>query len=141
MKTLRYYLPVVFVAFSLFATPGCQKGGGGGGGATPEEVKLDVETTPLANGHVEAPAPGPTFPLKVTIKSAMPSKGVKIDVTAKPDGGTVAFFNSSITSNAATNNFIITGAPASVVSVVDITVTSVSASSNTWRGSYKFSKK
>jgi len=141
MKTLRFFLPIVVVVFVFLAISGCQKGGSGGGAVTPEEAKLEVETTPLANGHVEAPAPGPTFPLTITIKSTMPSKEVKIDVTAKPDGGTVAFFNSSITSNAASNNFIITGAPSSVVSVVDVTITSVATSSNTWHGSYKFSKK
>jgi hypothetical protein len=138
MKTLRHFLPVLVVSI-LFAIASCQKGGGGG--TTPAEANLQVETTPVANGHVEAPAPGPSFPLIVTLKSAMPSKGVKIDVTAKPDGGTVAFFSSSITSNSASNNFIITGATSSVVSVVDITVTSVATPSNTWHGSYKFSKK
>ena len=139
MKTLRQFLPVLFVVSVLFAMLSCQKGGGGS--TIPEEARLEVETNPLANGHVESPAPGPSFPLTVTIKSTMPSKGVKIDVTAKPDGGTVAFFNSSVTSTSATNNFIITGAPSTVVSVVDITVTSVSSSSNAWHGSYKFSRK
>ncbi|MEJ7769279.1 MAG: hypothetical protein WKF89_15780 [Chitinophagaceae bacterium] len=137
MKTARFLLLFGFLAF-LVASISCQKGNGS---TTPAEENLVVETLPLANGHVESPAPGPTFPLKVTVKSAMPSGGVKIDVTAKPDGGTVNFFNNSVTTMNATTDFTITGATAGVTAVVDITVTSVSKSSNRWTGSYKFSRK
>ncbi|MEO5995099.1 MAG: hypothetical protein ABIN89_00295 [Chitinophagaceae bacterium] len=118
----------------LIAVASCQKDSGG-------EQNLVVETLPLANGHVETPAPGPDFPLRVTVKSAMPSGGVKIDVTARPDGGTVAFFTSSKTTSSGVTDFTITLTPSGVISVVDITVTSVSTSSNKWSGNYKYSRK
>ena len=135
MKRNKYlFLSICIILFAVIA---CQKGSGNGG----TEQNLVVETLPLANGHVEAAAPGPDFPLTVTIKSTMPGGGVKIDVTAKPDGGVVAFFSSSKTTSAATTSFTITGTTAGVVSLVEFTVTSVSNSSNTWKGSYKYSRK
>jgi hypothetical protein len=134
MKTIRkYFLPVCIIL--LLAMASCQKTSGG------NEENLSVETLPLANGHVEASAPGPDFPLKVTVKSAMPPGGVKISVTAKIDGGTLAFFNTSKTSSSAVTDITITGTPSGVVSVVDITVTSASTATNKWSGSYKYSRK
>ena len=133
MKIFRqFFLPACIILF--IAVVSCQKGSGG-------EQNLVVETLPLANGHVEAPAPGPDFPLRVTVKSAMPSGGVKIDVTAKIDGGTVAFFTNSKTTSSGVTDFTIALTPSGVVSVVDITVTSVSTSTNKWSGSYKYSRK
>lgn len=135
MKTARYIFLFALLSI-LIASVSCQKGGGGTG-----EANLVVETFPVADGHVESPAPGPNFPLRVTITSAMPTGGVKIDVTAKPDGGTVAFFTSSVTTSSPATDFSITGSTAGIMSVVNITVTSVSTSSNTWSGSYKYSRK
>ncbi len=106
--------------------------------STPEPT-LTVTTTP-AVGSTQAPAPGP-FNLSVTITSAMPAKGVTITVSAEPDGSTVAFFNSSIPSSTASNNFNITGTPVGEVILVNITVTSVSTPTNTWTGSYRYSAK
>lgn len=90
MKWLKYGL-LLSVILSVFVLAGCQKKGGGN---VPSEENLVVETLPVSNGHVETPAPGPNFPLKITIKSAMPPSGVKIDITVKPDGGTVSFLPS-----------------------------------------------
>lgn len=137
MKLPGKLLLSAFLIF-LLGTFGCQKGNGGGNA---NEESLVIQTLPLANGHVEAAAPGPDFPLRVTVTSAMPSGGVKIDVTAKPDGGTVSFFNQSKTSTTATTDFTITGTPTGVVCIVEITVTSVSSSSNKWTGNYKYSRK
>ncbi len=118
--------------------PACSNKEGGGGS---NEVNLSVETTP-ANGATEAPAPGPDFPLKVEIKSAMPPSGVKIEVTAKQDGTATTFFTtSSNTTSATNNNFTITGTPKTVICVVDVKVTSLSKPTNIWTGSYKYSKK
>lgn len=136
MKLSKYIF--LSICIILLAVVACQKGSGSGN--TTEE-KLVVETLPLANGHLEAAAPGPDFQLTVTVKSKMPSGGVKIDVTAKPDGGTVAFFLSSKTTSSATTSFSITGTTSGIVSLVEITVTSVSSSSNKWTGSYKYSRK
>jgi hypothetical protein len=100
-----------------------------------------VETLPLANGHVEASAPGPDFPLKITVKSSMPTGGVKIDVTAKIDGATTTFYSNSKTTSSGVTDFTITGTPSGVVSVTEIIVTSVSTATNRWSGSYKYSRK
>ena len=134
MKRSRYLFLSICIVL-LLAGAACQKGNNG------SEENLVVVTLPLANGHVEPPAPGPDFQLKVTVTSAMPRGGVKIDVTAKPDGGTVAFFTSSKTSSTASTDFLITTPTTGVVSLVEITVTSVSTPSNKWTGSYKYSRK
>lgn len=138
MKTFNRL--VFFLVLSLVTgILSCQKNGGGE--PAPTEQTLVVTTNPLANGHVEAPAPGPNFNLNVTISSTMPAGGVKIDVSAKADGGTVNFFTAAKTTTTASNDFTITGAAASVISVVTITVTSVATATNTFTGTYKFSKK
>ena len=138
MKTLNFRI-VLFVLLLSSVVLSCQKGGGSG--STPAETPLSVTTNPLANGHVEAPAPGPNFNVNVTITSPMPAGGVKIDVTARPDGGSVNFFSQSKTSTTASNDFVITGATVSVISVATITVTSVNTPTNTYTGTYKFSRK
>ena len=138
MKTLNCRIVLLALLLSsVFLS--CQKGGGGS--PAPAETPLVVTTNPLANGHVEPPAPGPNFNVNVTITSPMPAGGVKIDVTARPDGGTVTFFNQSKTTSTPSNDFVITGATVSVVSVATITVTSVNTPGNTFTGTYKFSRK
>lgn len=139
MKTINRRI-TIFLLVIAAGIMSCQKGSGGGGGTTPEAA-LVVTTNPIANGHVEAPAPGPNFNLNVTITSAMPPGGVRISVTARPDGGTVNFFTDSRTTSTASNDFVITGATVSVVSTATITVTSVNTATNTYTGSYKFSRK
>ena len=110
-----------------------------GGSKSAPEATLSVTTTPAIN-TTQVPAVGP-FSLNVTIKSAMPAKGVTIAVTAAPDGTSSNFFSKSVSSTTASNNFSITGTPVGVVSVVKITVTSNSTSTNTWSGSYRYSAK
>jgi hypothetical protein len=113
--------------------------GCGGGSKNAPEATLAVTTTPAIN-TTQAPAVGP-FTLNVTITSAMPAKGVTIAVTAAPDGTTNNFFTTSKSTTTASNDFNITGTPVGVVSVVKITVTSNSTSTNTWSGSYRYSAK
>lgn len=138
MHFTRYF--IIGLILSIITMAGCQKKTGG-----LNEENLVVETSPAANGQLETPAPGPDFPIRVTIKSAIPAGGVKIDITAKPDGGTVAFFtvskNTTRNMTTAINDFTITGTPSRVVSVIDITVTSNTTSSNRWTGTYKYSRK
>jgi hypothetical protein len=141
MRELGYFLSktncrtIILLAITFLPfLSGC----GGGSKSTPEAT-LTVTTTPAVNS-TQAPAVGP-FNLNVTITSAMPAKGVTIAVTAAPDGTTNNFFTTSKSSTTASNNFNITGTPVAVVSVVKITVTSNSTSSNTWTGSYRYSAK
>ena len=133
--------PVIFI---LIVTIGlytaCGKGGNGGSNQ-PAEVNLAVDTDP-ANGTVQAPSLGP-FNLKVTITSAMPPNGVKIELSAKKDDGSnsAAFFTSTINSTNSVNNFSLTNTPSNVQSLVEIKVTSLTKASNQWTGSYRYSRK
>lgn len=104
------------------------------------EATLAITTTP-ANGSTELPSPGPTFPLKVTITSVIPASGVTIEVKARPEASSTTFFSETKTSSTKDTDFTITGAPSTVVCIVEITVTSKTCNTNKWTGSYRFSKK
>jgi hypothetical protein len=137
MKKVLYLLFLVSMS-SLMLSSSCKKGGGGGGG---NEPALSVELNPAASSN-QAPAPGPDFPLTVTIKSTMPSSGVKIDVVARQDvAGSTPFFTQSINSTNSVNNFNITNSPRNVTIKVDVTVTSLSDANNKFAGSYTYSRK
>jgi hypothetical protein len=135
---IRYVL--MFLLFSVLVSSGCKKSGGGGGGGANNEANLVVTTNPPA-GSVQAPSLGP-FDLTVTITSAMPPGGVKIEVTAKREDNNTQFFSQTInnTSNA-TSNFSITGTPQLVQCLVEIKVTSNSKPTNVWTGNYRYSRK
>lgn len=133
-KTLLLWLAVIMI---IVAMPYCKKKKTD---SCSSESTLAVTTTP-ANGTTELPAPGPGFPLKVSISSVIPASGVTIEVKARPDGSPTTFFTESRTSSSKDNDFTITGAPGTVVCIVEITVTSKTCSTNKWTGSYRFSKK
>lgn len=137
MKSLvRLALLLMFSAFLV--SSGCKKGGGGGGGTN--EANLAVTTNPAA-GSVQVPSLGP-FNLSVTITSTMPPGGVKIEVTAKREDNNTQFFSQTINNTSSANsNFSITNTPALVSCIVDIKVTSNSKPTNTWSGSYRYSRK
>jgi hypothetical protein len=125
----------------VFITGSCSsKGGGGGGGTT--EANLVVTLNPPVGSNQPA-APQTDFPLTVSITSTMPPQGVTIDVSVKKDDGSGAapFFTESRSSTIANNNFTITGTPVGVVCLTTVTVTSKSKPSNTWTGSYRYSRK
>ena len=129
------YLGYLLLFSVMLMSGNCHKGGG-----TPEAA-LNVELNPPANSN-QAAAPGPDFPLTVTIKSAMPPSGVKIDVTARQDvAGSTPFFTQSINSTTSVNNFTIVNSPRNVTIRVDVTVTSLSTSTNKFTGSYTYSRK
>ena len=132
------YLFYMFCLTSLILAGNCNKGGGGGGNNEPQ---LNVELNPASSSN-QAPAPGPDFPLTVTIKSTLPSSGVKIDVVARQDvAGSTPFFTQSINSTTSVNTFNITNSPRNVTLRVEVTVTSLSSSSNKFTGSYTYSRK
>ncbi|ULQ55519.1 hypothetical protein KJS94_12780 [Flavihumibacter rivuli] len=136
-KFLGYFL---LAALGLITIPSCS-GGGGGDPEPPAEADLVVVTTPVINGQTESPAPGPNFPLAVSITSTMPPQGVKIDVVATPDGSSTAFFTESKTTSTPANNFTITNTPSGQVCRVTVTVTSVSKPTNKKTGFYLYSRK
>lgn len=138
----KYALLSFAVIMSLAILFSCHKGGGNSTGCS--EAALVVTTDPTTlNSHVEAPAPGPDFPLRVMVTAGMPSAGVTILVTATPEGSTTAFYTETKSSTTANTNveFNITNTPALTSCVVNITVTSKSCESNVWRGSYRYSMK
>ncbi|MEO6316003.1 MAG: hypothetical protein ABIU63_07080 [Chitinophagaceae bacterium] len=105
------------------------------------EPILSVETTP-ANKSNNLNVLGPDFPVRVEITSGMPANGVRIDITANTEGAAMPFFTSSTThTEAPQNNYIITGTPDGVTCVVSIMVTSLTKTSNVWKGEYRYSKK
>ncbi len=107
----------------------------------PSEANLVVTLTPPENS-TQAPAPQLDFPLVVTITSTMPPQGVTISVTAKREDNSVVFFTSPVTStSSATSNFSIIGTPVSVVCITTVTVTSKTKATNTWTGTYRYSRK
>ena len=116
------------------------KGGGGGGGGGGGEANLAVTLNPPA-GSTQPAAPQVDFPITVSITSTMPPQGVTIDVKAAPDGSTTNFFTESRSSTTPNNNFTITGTPTGVVCVTTVTVTSKTKATNTWTGSYRYTRK
>lgn len=139
MKKIALIITIVISA-SLLISSGCKKSGGGGGG-TDNEANLTVTTNP-ANGAVVPAAVGP-YNLAITVTSAMPSGGVKIEVSAKVDNGTnpPAFYSQTTNTSSVTSNFNITGSTPLTLNLVNVTVTSLSKPSNVWTGSYRFNSK
>jgi hypothetical protein len=135
-----FFAKLLLASFTaVVILPSC---GGGGDDPQPAEENLVITTTPVLNGQQEAAAPGPNFPLTVTVTSKMPPQGVRIQVSARPDGsGTTAFFTADQTTSNATTTFSITNTPQLTVSRVTVTVTSISKPSNTKTGFYQYSRK
>jgi len=130
----RIALAFVLVALLATAFSSCKKS------SAATEAYLTIETTP-ANKSNNLNILGPDFPLKVEITSVIPASGVKILVTASPEGSATAFFTASNNTTAPENNYTITGTPDGVTCVVTITVTSLSSPTNVWSGTYRYSKK
>ena len=128
-------LAIISFLFSLFLVTGCKKS------SSSSEANLAVQTNP-ASGSFLLPSIEP-FNLTVTITSAMPSGGVKIEVSAKKDdgSGSAPFYSTSMNTTNSVSNFTITNTPVGVQILVEIKVTSLSKSSNQWMGSYHYSRK
>ena len=132
MKKIVFALIMATVVFASF--PSCKKS------KADSEAGLVVETTP-ANKSNNLNILGPDFPLKVDITSVIPASGAKIEITATAEGVAEAFFTATSYSSAPQNNYVITNTPNGVACVVNITVTSLSKSTNVWKGTYRYSKK
>ena len=133
-------LQLLIVPAIILGIGSCSDKGGGGGGGGTTEANLAVTLNPPA-GSTQPAAPQVDFPLTVSITSAMPSQGVTIDVKAAPDGSSANFFTESRSSTTANNNFTITSTPTGVVCVTTVTVTSKTKATNTWTGSYRYTRK
>jgi len=133
-------LQLLIVPAIILGIGSCSDKGGGGGGGGTTEANLAVTLNPPA-GSTQPAAPQVDFPLTVSITSAMPSQGVTIDVKAAPDGSSANFFTESRSSTTGNNNFTITSTPTGVVCVTTVTVTSKTKATNTWTGSYRYTRK
>ena len=136
---MKRILVLFLVTLSLSYSISCSKGSDDDGCS---ETGLQFTSNPAVNSN-QTPAPGPDFPLQINITQPLPSQGVNITVTAKPENPANAqpFFNQTKSSTTAANEFNITGTPAGVVAVVEITVTSKSCNTNKASGTYKYSRK
>jgi hypothetical protein len=134
-KTILFGWAILLLIAVVF---GCKKHKDSGCG----EAALKVTTSP-ANGTVDPPAPGPNFPLVVTVTDGMPTSGVTIEVKAQKDSTNATPFFTQKTSNVTTNstNFTITSTPAGATCIVNVTVTSNTCNTNQWTGSYRYSSK
>ena len=133
----KWLLHIVIVPAIIFSIGSCSDKGGGGSG---DEANLAVTLNPPANSTQPA-IPQIDFPFTVSITSAMPPQGVTIDVKAAPDGSTTNFFTESTSTSSANTNFTIKNTPTGVVCVATVTVTSKTKATNTWTGSYRYSRK
>lgn len=132
---------VLYLSYLMILSVVLCSGSCGKGSSPNNEPALSIELNP-SNGSNQSPAPGPDFPLTVTIKSAMPSGGVKIEVSARTDvAGSTPFFTQTINSTNTANNFTITNSPRNVTLRVDVTVTSIPTPSNKASGNYTYSRK
>jgi hypothetical protein len=137
MKIFSARLAIIFIL--LTAIGACGKDGGGSGGACSEPA-MAVTTTP-ANNSTEAPAAGTTFPVSVNITSNLPASGATIEIKARPEAGTTAFYTESKLATSALNNFTVTNTPLGTPAIVEITITSKSCATNKWTGSFRYSRK
>ena len=134
---LRFSLALLLMT----SVAACGSKGGDDPDPPPTEADLVVSTNP-ANGSVVPPALGP-YTVAVNITSVMPPSGVRIEVKARKDdgSGSPAFFTVSPTTTQTSNNITINSVPANTLCLVEIKVTSLTKSTNTWSGSYRFSSK
>jgi hypothetical protein len=137
MKPVPMLVALMMLSYCMLYS--CSKSSGGGT-PPPAEANLVVTTDP-ANGSLQSPALGP-YNLKVSITSALPANGVKIEITAKKDDGSnTIFFTTSADKTTPINDFTITGTPVATQCLVEIKVTSLTKASNMWSGSYRYSSK
>ena len=134
----KVLLQFFIVSAIIFGIGSCSDKGGDGD----DETNLAVTLNPPA-GSTQPAAPQIDFPLTVSITSTMPSQGVTIDVVVKRDdgSGTTVFTANNPGTTSASTNFTITGTPVGVVCLTTVTVTSKTKATNTWTGSYRYSRK
>lgn len=133
-KTILFGLTVFMLAVTISCKKNKDKNGCG-------ETPLKVSTSP-ADGTVDPPAPGTSFPLVVTIDEGMSSAGVSISVTARKDStNSTPFFTDTHDVTMSTTTYQITNVPVGTVCIVETVVTSKTCNTNQWKGSYRFSGK
>ena len=136
MKNSKAFILTVTVIMTLGIFATCKKKSDSCSG----QPAIVATTSPAVNS-IEAPAPGPDFPLTVTITSTLPSGGVDIQVKARPENSNTTFFTQTKSATTSVTSFTIIGTPINVPILVEITITAKSCSTNKWTGSYRYSRK
>jgi hypothetical protein len=134
-KIILFGLALVLV---LAITESCKKKKDGGTDRCGEQ-EIKVATIP-ANGTVDPPAPGTSFPLIVNLE-VIPPSGASITVTAKEEGTSTPYFTETRDNTLSSNSFTITNTPAGKTCIVEVVVTSKTCNTNQWKGSYRYSAK
>jgi hypothetical protein len=127
---------MIFIFISLFITA-CKKTNEPGV-INWNDPPVKVRLTP-ANGSTQPPTFLPDFRLKILVTSVMPSDGVRIIVSAAPDGSSNPFYTKNITTTQPETDLIITGTPPTGINLVSVTVKSLNNITNESKGSYRYS--
>lgn len=123
MKVFKINLIVVLFFSILVAACGSKSP------APPPPSEQSIAFTHNAGNNVLNP--GPSLNFNVTLTSAMPAAGIKVEVSTKEEAsGNTVGTNSSVNSTSATVNVGISGLPRQLWCIVTIKVTSVSTASN-----------
>jgi hypothetical protein len=139
MPLKSYLLPVL--ALLVISFTACKKKNSNAGDPAPQEEGLSVSLVNVVEGEYTA-APGPTYTFQVKINSAMPTQGVKIEVTAITDpGGVVIPQNLIAPSTNGTIDINLTGLEPIRTIKVTVTITSVGKSNNTVTRSFWITNK
>lgn len=129
MKKLPVGLSAIAISLCLFLS--CSKGDDGGSATTPPppaEENLRISTNA---GSLNVIA-GAEFSFNVVVESKMPADGVKIEYTVRGESDNVNYPQGpAIETKAASTAVRITGLPRQKFCVTNITVTSLTKSSNT----------
>jgi hypothetical protein len=126
----------------IFLSVGILSCGKGSGDDECTDTDLEFTTTPALN-TTEQPAVGPDFPVTVTITSTVPSQGVTIVVTARPENpsNSQPFYTETKSVTASSTIFTITNTPQNVQSIVEVSATANNCNTNKFSGSYRYSRK
>ena len=103
----------------------------GSKGPTPQPPVTEQPIAFTHNAGNNVPNPGSSLNFAVTLTSAMPAAGIKVEVSTKEEAsGNTVGTNSSVNSTSATVNVGVSALPQQLWCIVTIKVTSVSTASN-----------
>ena len=115
-----------FILLSVIILAGC-----GSKGPTPQPPTTEQPIAFTHNAGNNVPNPGSSLNFAVTLTSAMPAAGIKVEVSTKEEAsGNTVGTNSSVTSTSATVNVGVSALPRQLWCIVTIKVTSASTASN-----------
>lgn len=109
----------------IFLCMSCKKSSSGSGSVQEAAIVFTIDAT---NNSTSL---GNTFPVVITVTSAMPSQGMKVDVTLTDQTNNNSIAQSSVSSSIAKITYTITGLPQQHLCTATIKVSSVATATNT----------